>query len=102
MFTTDKGLKEFTSLGLIVGNSVKTRSASTDISASIKKIRGGKINSYKQLMSDTRMSAMEDLYLNAIKNFEKFDAICNIKFSTTEISNGSSEIIVYGTVIKYK
>lgn len=103
LFTTDviPG-KTFETLGMVYGSSVRSKNAITDIGSGIKSMKGGKMLAYSKLMNETRSEAFDSMITNATRRFEKFDAILNIRISTSEIAKGSSEILVYGTVIKYK
>lgn len=103
LFTTNQiSGKNIETLGMVYGASVRSKNAFTDIGAGIKSMRGGKIKSYTILMNETRSEAFDSLVINATKNYEKFDVIINIRMATSNVANGASEVLVYGTVCKYK
>lgn len=89
-------------LGIIYGSAVRSKNAFRDIGASVKSVGGEKINSYVSLMNETREDAIKTLIRNTVREFKEFDEISNIRFTSVTISAGLSEIMVYGTVIKYK
>ncbi|NQX83219.1 MAG: heavy metal-binding domain-containing protein [Mycoplasmataceae bacterium] len=101
LYTTDRFKKIFKPLGMVYGSSVKAKHATADIKSGIKNIKGGKLEIYTKLMSETRNDALDSLIINATRNYKDFDAICNIRMATTTITGGASEVLVYGTVIKF-
>ncbi len=103
LFTTSKiNGKNLKELGIVYGSSVRSKNAFTDIGAGIKSMRGGKMKAYTKLMNETRSEAFDSLIINTTRSYEKFDAIINIRITTSDVANGSSEILVYGTAVKFK
>lgn len=93
--------KEIDSIvGLVNGSIVKTKHVGRDILAVFKNIFGGEIKSYTALVAESRQEAIDRM----IKEAEKLnaDAIVGIRFSSSSIAAGASEIHVYGTAIKFK
>ena len=93
--------KSFTAIGMIYASSVKARNAFSNIYANVKTVRGGQIATYTKLMNETRAEALKEMILSAVKQYEDFDAIINIRITTTDIAAATSEVMVYGTVIKW-
>gem|GEM_PF-2836144 len=91
----------FTSLGMIYASSVKARNAFSNIYASVKTVRGGQIATYAKLMNETRAEAIKAMILSAVRQYEDFDAIINIRITTSDIAAAASEVMVYGTAIKW-
>lgn len=89
-------------IGLVYGSSVRAKSLFKDIGANITNVSGGKIQSYFYLLNDSREDAIEEMIKNAILNYGTLDnkEIHNIRMSTSQITNGASEILVYGTIIE--
>ncbi len=52
-------------------------------------------------INETREVAIDNLIINATKDYKEFDAIINIRMSTSDVAGGASEVMVYGTVIKF-
>ncbi len=102
LYTTDNlGAQKFEVLGMVYGSSVRSKNAFSDIGAGIKSIKGGKLQAYKKLMDETREDGLDNLIVNATRDFEAFDAIINIRMSTSDVAGGASEVMVYGTVVKF-
>lgn len=89
-------------LGLVYGSSVRAKSLFKDIGANITNVSGGKIQSYFDLLNNSREDAIEEMIKNAILNYGNLEnkEIYNIRISTSQITNGASEILVYGTLVE--
>lgn len=99
MLLTTTDLKtEYKVLGIVRGSKVKAVHIGKDIKALFKNIVGGEVKDYNELMKKTRDSAVEEMVAEA----EKLGAngIIGVRFSSSQISSGASEIMVYGTAIK--
>ena len=85
-------------LGISRGSTVRARNLGRDIFAGLKNIVGGEIEEYTKLQAQSREQAMERM----IKDAEKMgaNAILNVRFSTSTIMQGASEILAYGTAVK--
>ena len=91
--------REVTELLTIVrGNSVRARHVGRDIVAGIKNLVGGEISEYSVLQAETREMA----HSRMIEEAEGLgaDAIIGIRYTTSMISSGASEILAYGTAVK--
>lgn len=103
IITTTAGIpqKEISEiLGIVIGNSVRSRNIAFDITASIKNIIGGEISEYSKLMNQTRQQALDRMVDEAKKLAA--DAILNVRFTTTDITQATSEVLAYGTAVKIK
>lgn len=85
-------------LGLVRGNAVRSRGIGFDFIAGIRNIFGGNIPEYSSLMTDTRDRATE-LMIEAAQETGA-DAVVGVRFTTSEITSGVSEILIYGTAVK--
>lgn len=85
-------------LGISRGSTVRARHAGRDILAGFKNFVGGEISDYTKLMADSREEAMQRMIEDAKKL--NADAIVNIRFTTSTISQGAAEIMAYGTAVK--
>ena len=85
-------------LGIARGSTVRARNLGKDIFAALKNIVGGEIEEYTRLQADAREQALERMINDAISL--NADAVINIRFSTSLIMQGASEILVYGTAVK--
>ena len=92
--------KEFEVLGLVQGSVVKTKHIGRDIAASFKSIAGGEIKGYTELMYEARNIATERLIAHAQSCGA--DAIISARYITCSVMGGASEVMAYGTAVKYK
>jgi uncharacterized protein YbjQ (UPF0145 family) len=83
-----------------MGSTVRARHLGTDILATLKNIVGGELKSYSILLTQARKEAMERM----IDHAEELgaDAVVNFRYETSTIAAAASEVIAYGTAIKYK
>ncbi|KZZ44402.1 MAG: YbjQ family protein [Saccharospirillaceae bacterium] len=84
-------------LGLVQGSTVRAKHAGRDIMAGLKNIFGGELKGYTELLSESRDEAIERLKEQA--QAIGANAIVNVRFSTSSIAAGASEIFVYGTAV---
>ena len=59
---------------------------------------GGELKGYTELLQDSRKQATERMVAQARE--VGANAIINVRFSTSSITQGASEIYVYGTAVK--
>lgn len=85
-------------LGIARGSTVRARNVGRDIFAGFKNLVGGEINEYTKLQAQSREEALQRM----IQDGEKLgaDAIINVRFTTSMIMQGASEILAYGTAVK--
>mgnify|MGYP006087425813 CR=1 FL=1 len=87
-------------LGIAKGSTVRARNIGRDLFAGIKNIIGGELSEYTKLQSDSRDQALQRMIDDADKL--NADAILNIRFTTSVISQGCAEVLAYGTAVKLK
>jgi len=87
-------------LGVVTGNVVQAKHIGRDIMAGLKNIVGGEIRGYTEMLTDARDIAVQRLVQNA--SDKGADAIVGIRFTTSAIMDGSSEIMVFVTAVKLK
>jgi uncharacterized protein YbjQ (UPF0145 family) len=87
-------------LGVVSGQSIRARHLGKDILAAFRNMVGGEITEYSKLMAESREQAMDRM----IRKAEKLnaDAIVGIRFTTSMLQAGASEIFIYGTAVKLK
>ena len=85
-------------LGIARGSTVRARNVGRDIFAGLKNIVGGEITEYTKLQAQSREQAMQRMIDDA-KTLNA-DAIINIRFTTSMVMQGASEILAYGTAVK--
>lgn len=87
-------------LGVVRGNTVRTRNIGRDIGAVFKNMIGGEIKTYTVLVSQARDEAYNRMINNALDMGA--DAIVNVRFMTSTVMAGASEMLAYGTAVKLK
>jgi uncharacterized protein YbjQ (UPF0145 family) len=101
ILTTTPELVEYRitkTLGLVSGNMVQSKHIGRDIMAGLKTIVGGEISGYTEMLNEARGKAESRM----VKNAEMLgaDAIVNVRFTTSAIAQGMSELLAYGTAVK--
>ena len=84
-------------LGIVQGNTVRAKHAGRDIAASFKNLIGGDLKGYTELLTDSRREAMQRMLAQAQQLGA--NAVVNVRFSTSSITAGASELYVYGTAV---
>jgi uncharacterized protein YbjQ (UPF0145 family) len=95
---TIEGKKIAGTLGLVNGNVIRAKHIGKDIAAVLRHVVGGEIKEYTEMMNDSRDIAFKRM----IKDAEGLDAdaIVGVRFTTSMVMAGASEILVYGTAVK--
>jgi len=88
------------SVGVVTGNVVQAKHIGRDIMAGLKSIVGGEIRGYTEMLNEARDIAIGRLVENAKQ--KNADAVVGIRFTTSSIMDGSSEILVFGTAVKLR
>lgn len=84
-------------LGLVQGSTVRAKHAGRDLMASLKNIVGGELKGYTELLNESRQEAVERMQAQA--RSVGANAVINVRFSTSNIAAGASELLAYGTAV---
>lgn len=84
-------------LGLVQGNSVRAKHVGRDIMAGLKNIFGGELKAYTELLQESRDEAIERMVQQA--RAAGANAVLNIRFSTSSVTQGAAELYAYGTAV---
>jgi len=104
IFVTNRGsienvtiLEEF---GIVSGSVAPSRFITKDILASIRNFFGREMKEYTKMINDARDIATKRM----IEDAKKYDAnaIVNVRYMGTGVSQGSAEMMAYGTAVRYK
>tara|TARA_Y100000310_G_scaffold119843_1_gene118579 strand:- start:3769 stop:4095 length:327 start_codon:yes stop_codon:yes gene_type:complete len=87
-------------LGIVEGNTVRARNIGRDVGAGFKSLVGGEIKTYTQMTIVSREEAFNRMVNMAIEMGA--DAIINVRFTTSVVMQGASEMLAYGTAVKLK
>jgi uncharacterized protein YbjQ (UPF0145 family) len=92
-----KGYDIVRNLGVVRGILVRSRSIFGSIGASLQTIIGGNITILSELCEKTR----EEAFYTMIKHAENLgaNAIIGIRYESTEIFQGVTEVLCYGTAV---
>jgi uncharacterized protein YbjQ (UPF0145 family) len=97
---TISGKEIYEVIGLVRGSTVRARNIARDIFAGLKNLIGGEITEYTDLMNQSREEAIKRLITEA--QALGADAIVNVRFTTSNVMDGCSEILAYGTAVKIR
>lgn len=85
-------------LGIVRGSTVRARNFGRDFLAGLRNLIGGEVGEYTQLQAHAREEALQRMIQDAKR--QGADAILGVGFATSTITQGASEIFVYGTAVK--
>lgn len=92
------GRKIVAVLGVVKGNTVRTRNLGVDIGAGLKNLVGGEVKNYTAMMTQSREEAFNRMINQAAEMGA--DAVVGVRFMTAMILQGASEMLAYGTAVK--
>jgi uncharacterized protein YbjQ (UPF0145 family) len=84
--------------GVVSGNTVRAKHIGRDIMAGLKNIVGGELVGYTELLQDSRQEALERMVEQA--RSVGANAVVNVRFATSSISQGAAELFAYGTAVR--
>jgi uncharacterized protein YbjQ (UPF0145 family) len=92
------GFRVKRNLGVVRGITVRSRSIIGTIGASLQTIVGGNISLYSKLCEQAREEAF-DLMLEHAGELGA-NAVIGVHYDATEIMNGVTEVLAYGTAVE--
>ena len=87
-------------LGIVRGLVVRSRSIVGSFFGGLQTILGGNITIYTELCEQTRLESFELMCFHARER--KADAIIGMRYDATEVMDGLTEVLCYGTAVKLK
>lgn len=84
--------------GVVNGSSVRAKHVGRDLMAGLKNTFGGELKGYTELLNESRKQATERMVSQA--ELAGANAVVNIRYATSNVAPGASEVFVYGTAIK--
>ncbi|MGI9234551.1 MAG: YbjQ family protein [Woeseiaceae bacterium] len=84
--------------GVVTGNTVRAKHVGRDIMAGLKNIVGGELKGYTELLQDSRKEATDRMIEQAVSMGA--NAVVNVRFATSSISQGAAELFAYGTAVR--
>ena len=91
--------QQLQTLTLVRGSVVMTKHIGSDIGASFQTIVGGEVRGYTEML----MQAREIATARMIEDAQRCgaDAIVNVRYTTSSVMQGASEILATGTAVKF-
>ena len=84
-------------LGLVQGSTVRAKHVGKDLFASLKNIVGGELKAYTELLQESREEALARMVKQA--EAAGANAVLNVRFATSAITQGAAELFAYGTAV---
>jgi len=99
--TTQDRFEDFTivkTLGLVRGNTIRSRHLGKDILAGLRSLIGGEITEYTKMLAEAREQSLDRMMAEAKRLGA--DAIVAVRFVTAPVMQGAAELLAYGTAVK--
>ena len=85
-------------LGVVGGSTVRAKHIGKDIGALFKNIGCGELKAYTELLEESRSEASARMVSDAAARGA--NAIVNVRFATSAVTAGASELFAYGTAVQ--
>ena len=96
-FTLD-GYHITQNMGVVRGIIVRSRSIVGNVGARLQTLIGGNITLYTELCERTRADAFDQMLAHAQQ--VGANAVIGVRYDATEITDGVTEVLCYGTAVK--
>ncbi len=83
--------------GLVQGNTIRAKHLGRDIAASLKNLVGGELRGYTELLTEARRQSLQRMMAQAQQLGA--NAVVNVRFTTSAITQGAAELYAYGTAV---
>lgn len=100
IYTIESIDKEIELLGTVKGSTVRTRNIIKDFGAGIRNIVGGEMKAYTEMLEDSRRIATDKMIEEA--KLLGADAIIGVRYTTSSVMDGCTEVLAFGTAVKFK
>ena len=94
---TIAGKKIIRTIGLVRGNTIRSRHLGHDIMAGLKNMVGGEISDYTKMIAECREEALDRMIAQAGENGA--NAVVGVRFATSEMMEHAAELLAYGTAV---
>lgn len=84
--------------GLVQGSTIRAKHLGRDFAAGLKNLVGGELKGYTELLQESRSEATKRMIDQAQELGA--NAVINVRFTTSSVAQGASEILAYGTAVK--
>lgn len=83
--------------GLVQGNTIRAKHLGRDVAAGLKNLVGGELVGYTELLIEARRQSLERMLAQAEQLGA--NAVVNVRFTTSAITQGAAELYAYGTAV---
>lgn len=84
-------------IGLVRGNTIRSRHLGRDLMAGLKNMVGGEISDYTKMIAECREEALDRMIAQAEVNGA--NAVVGVRFATAEMMEHAAELLAYGTAV---
>lgn len=84
-------------LGMVRGNTVRTRNLGADFLAGLRNLVGGEVSQYTAMLSQSREQSLDRMRAHALELGA--NAIVGVRITTSTVMQGAAEILAYGTAV---
>ncbi|KXS16443.1 DUF74-domain-containing protein [Gonapodya prolifera JEL478] len=97
LFEAPIGFEIVQHFGVVRGITVRSRNIIAAFGGALKSLVGGTIETYRTLCEDARMEAYNIMVYQAFQHGA--NCILAVRYDTTEIGEGMTEVFCYGTAV---
>ena len=91
--------KNFEMIGLVRGTMIQSVHLGKDIMNSFRTLVGGELTSYTEMMNEARALATKRMVEDALAMGA--DAVINVRYTSSYVTQGAAEVMAYGTAVKF-
>ncbi|EOS68605.1 hypothetical protein C818_03413 [Lachnospiraceae bacterium MD308] len=91
--------KNFEMIGLVRGTMIQSVHLGKDIMNSFRTLVGGELTSYTEMMNEARALATKRMVEDALAMGA--DAVINVRYTSSSVTQGAAEVMAYGTAVKF-
>lgn len=91
--------KNLEMIGLVRGTMIQSVHLGKDIMNGLRTLVGGELTSYTEMMSEARAIATKRMVDDAMAMGA--DAVVNIRYTSSSVTQGAAEVMAYGTAVKF-
>lgn len=91
--------KNLEMIGLVRGTMIQSVHLGKDIMNGLRTLVGGELTSYTEMMNEARALATKRMVDDAMAMGA--DAVINIRYSSSSVTQGAAEVMAYGTAVKF-
>ena len=84
-------------VGLVRGNTVRTRNIGADFLAGLRNLVGGEVGHYTAMLAQSREQSLDRMRAQALELGA--NAVVGLRITTSTVMQGAAEILAYGTAV---